>query len=143
MFNELKLPSTSEAARRTERRRDAFVSIALEHALEALAAAEQIGPLYPYWVQWMCTGMASGGVAVVFFGGSWWDGATSLGLGVMVGILGSFNVTADGEQRFLRAYEFVSATLVALLAKGANGPPCTPSPLPPRSASSALPRWPP
>ena len=117
MFQELKLPAAGEAARRTERRRDTFVAIALEHALEALAAAEQIGPLYPYWVQWLCTGMASSGVAVVFFGGSWWDGATSLCLGCIVGLLGSFTHTADGEQRFLRAYEFVSATLVALLAK--------------------------
>ena len=101
------------------------MSIALEHALEALAAAEQVGLLYPPWMLWVCTGVAAAGVAVVFFGGSWWDGATALFLGFLVGVLGSFNnvagTTAHGEQRFVRAYEFLAATMCVRTSGGGAG----------------------
>ncbi len=104
---------------RYQRRRDAFVALALDEALAALRAIEAQPPLYGAAAQTAAMAVAAAGCALTFFGGGWWDAFLAGALGGLVGAMGTA-ASASGT-RFIRAYEFLAAAACALLARAADG----------------------
>ena len=121
-------PGSPRRRARYHRRRDAFLALALDDALEALRGIEAAKPLYPAWAQVLSMGVASAGCALAFFAGGWWDALLAGVLGGLVGALGS--IASAAGTRFVRAYEFLAAALTAALARMAHSalrPACLPT----------------
>jgi hypothetical protein len=62
-------PGSPRRRARYHRRRDAFLALALDDALEALRGIEAAKPLYPAWAQVLSMGVGSAGCALAFFAG--------------------------------------------------------------------------
>ena len=100
---------------RHARRRACFAALAVEEALSSLSTAEARPPLYGAAAQVAALAIASAGCAPVFFKSSWLDGLIAGLLGAAVAALGTA-ATSSGV-RLVRAYEFLAATMVALLGR--------------------------
>ena len=111
-------PGSPRRHARYHRRRNAFLALALDDALEALRVIEAAKPLYPGWVQVASFAVSSAGCALAFFAGGWWDALLAGVLGGLVGAMG--NVASVAGTRFVRAYEFLAAAMTAALARMAD-----------------------
>jgi uncharacterized membrane protein YjjB (DUF3815 family) len=100
---------------RYARRRDAFLSLALDDALSSLHAIDAAPPLYSSATLVAAMGTAAAGCALTFFGGSTSDAALAGALGALVGGMGTA-ASASGT-RALRAYEFLAAAACAFFAR--------------------------
>ena len=111
-------PGSPRRHARYHRRRNAFLALALDDALEALRVIDAAKPLYPGWVQVASFAVSSAGCALAFFAGGWWDALLAGVLGGLVGAMG--NVASVAGTRFVRAYEFLAAAMTAALARMAD-----------------------
>ena len=111
-------PGSPRRHARYHRRRNAFLALALDDALESLRVIDAAKPLYPGWVQVASFAFSSAGCALAFFAGGWWDALLAGVLGGLVGAMG--NVASAAGTRFVRAYEFLAAAMTAALARMAD-----------------------
>jgi uncharacterized membrane protein YjjP (DUF1212 family)/uncharacterized membrane protein YjjB (DUF3815 family) len=102
------------------RRRATFVAAVLDDCLPQLRGLHTAPPLYGPTSQCLASAIAAAGCALVFWSGSWYDGALAAACGGVVGILGlAFNGTWGNRAgvRRIAGYELCAAACVSLLTR--------------------------
>ena len=102
------------------RRRATFVAAVLDDCLPQLRGLHTAAALYGPTSQCVASAIAAAGCALVFWSGSWYDGALAAACGGVVGILGLvFNGTWGNRAgvRRIAGYELCAAACVALLTR--------------------------
>ena len=102
------------------RRRAAFIAAVLDECLPQLRALHTAPALHGPTSQCVASAVAAAGCALVFWSGSWYDGALAAACGGVVGLLGLlFNGTWGNRAgvRRIAGYELCAAACVSLLTR--------------------------